>query len=324
MSSTILITGSSGFIGAHVLDQALKAGHSVRAVYRSQNQVQDFQEYYSSYRHFEAVKIDGNYQQAESWIPVLKGITQIIHIASPLRRESDDYQRDIIRPAVDMTTSIFLAAHKVGGIRRIVFTSSIASIVSREILKENPDHVFNDKDWNSATDDTVYNDAQTAYGASKTLAERAAWDFIQINKPEFDAISINPCLVLGKHLHQKSASEIAGTNEVLWGLIASGMNPFLPTTQVHVQDVALAHIRALDLTVKGGQRFILAGAQEDWNNAVAIAKAKSPTFKWNVGKIVNVRINVDSTKAEKELGIEFKTFSEMVNDVVEQQMSFVA
>lgn len=323
-SDKILVTGSSGFIGAHVLDQALKAGYQVRAVFRSNDQVEQFKKYYSSYgAQFEAVKIDGSYADSNTWVPVLQGITHILHVASPLAKESDDYEKEIIRPAVDTTTSIFIAAHKVGGIKRIVFTSSIASVFDRKSIQEKPGHVYTDADWSRAVEGTVYTDYFVAYASSKTLAERAAWKYVEEHKPEYDVIAINPAYVFGPNLHQKSASELAGTNAIIWGLVAGGYkHDGIPTAQVHVDDVAIAHVKALDPSVKGGQRFIVTGSSDSWDDAIAIAKANSSTFKWNPGHAADIPIKFDVSKAEQQLGIKWKTFSQQVSDVVNQQLSF--
>jgi len=150
-------------------------------------------------------------------------------------------------------------------VKRIVITSSIAAIH----VPKDPPYTFTEKDWNTYSVDLVEKEGKKSpgkdqYQASKTLAERAAWEFVQEKKGEinFDLVSINPSWVFGPIIHEvKGPSALNESVHLFWESInkpqskemlsATGFN------YVDVRDVALAHIRALEIPAAGGERFTL-------------------------------------------------------------------
>ncbi len=184
-----------------------------------------------------------------------------MHTASPFHwnvAQPDDF----IKPAVAGTLSALRAASK-GGVRRVVVTSSYASILeNREPLGE---FTFTEDDWNQQSIDEVAARGADAwrmhwYRASKTLAERAAWRYVEEEKPGFDVATICPPYVLGPLIHQASSPEALNTSAANWYAYLAGQKTAADATApagilCDVRDVARAHVNALLLPEAGGQRF---------------------------------------------------------------------
>jgi nucleoside-diphosphate-sugar epimerase len=136
-----------------------------------------------------------------------------------------------------------------------------------------------EKDWNPVT----WEDAQTtteqitAYRASKTFAEKAAWKFVNDKKPEFDLITFQPPMVFGplKH-HVPPLDSLNESNALICGIVSAGKNADVPPTGmwewVDVRNVATAHVAALEQGVKGNQRFLLGGGEFTWQKVQILAK----------------------------------------------------
>lgn len=136
----------------------------------------------------------------------MKGCVAIEHIASPFHFSANDPQ-ELIGPAIAGTRSVLLSAlnHANDTVKRVVITSSCSAV-----LTEDPEHVrtFSENDWNDKAVKDVEENGRNArpvdmYHASKTLAERSAWQFIEENKGKvnFDVVALNPPYVFGPVLH---------------------------------------------------------------------------------------------------------------------------
>lgn len=166
-----------------------------------------------------------------------------------------------------------------------------------------------------------------AYANSKTLAYYATLDWIEENKPAFDVINIQPSFVIGANELNKTVEEmVVGSNALV-------LRPFLGDTAkqnggyktgfstVHVDDVATAHVKALDPQVKGNQSFLIAVPKQtgSFDDVIEVAKKLFPgieaKFPLN-GSVPSKIVLIDSSKAEKELGITFKPFEEQVKSLV--------
>jgi nucleoside-diphosphate-sugar epimerase len=117
---------------------------------------------------------------------VFKGCKYVVHCASPVVFQAEDPERDIIKPAVEGTTNVLRAA-VAAGVTRVVYTATMASICGSQREKD-PDHVWTEEDWNDAPG--------THYSRSKTLAEKAAWDFAK-EHPQLEFVTIHPSYVIG-------------------------------------------------------------------------------------------------------------------------------
>lgn len=160
--------------------------------------------------------------------------------------------------------------------------------------------------------------------ASKLLANNATWEFSKIAKPHYALVSMHPGFVYGPNLMQKNAAGImGGSNSALWGFIMAG-TPTGFLTAVHVQDVAEAHIRALDQRILDGSKYLLVGKSTSVPEIARFVKKHYP----DAGAVITedaqgVLDPVNTSKAETELGMKWRSFEAMVQGVMDQQLGFI-
>ncbi len=240
----VLVTGATGFIALHCIDQLLKAGHSVRGTLRTMSRSSEVCEAageFSDRLEFAYADLTGD----DGWIEAAHGCDYVMHTASPVPRDIPEHEDDLIVPARDGTIRVLTAA-KAAGIKRAVLTSSIAA-VTRDSQKPK-DHVYTEADW------TVVDEAEP-YAKSKTLAERAAWDFAKEQGLELATILPGP--VLGPVL----SKDCSASGDLVSQILQRGvpMVPPIEMTTVDVRDVAAAHIAAMTVPEAAGERFIVVG-----------------------------------------------------------------
>lgn len=242
----IVLTGASGFIAKHVLLQLLGAGLHVRATIRNPARADEVRAAVLPHlgpeaaQKLEFASVDLN--KDAGWNEAMAGATALVHTASPFPIALPKNADDLIRPAVDGTLRA-LGAARDAGVHRVVLTSSMIAVINE--AKGFPQ---DEADWANPDLPT-----STAYGRSKTLAERAAWDFVA-RTPEMQLTTINPGFVMGPLLDNTYGSSVAFVKRVL-----DGKDPMLPNWAlpfVDVRDVALMHLRALERPETAGRRYL--------------------------------------------------------------------
>jgi dihydroflavonol-4-reductase len=204
------------------------------------------------------------------WNDAMTGIDVLIHSASPFPLVIPANEDELIRPAVDGTIRAFKAA-KNAGVKRVILTSSNAAVFGRDLPK-----------GAKAFDETMWTDVnhpigRAAYRRSKTLAERAAWDFVKNEAPEISLTTINPSLVIGAPLDTKFGSSMAIIDQLIKG--TKRMLPDLRVGIVDVKDVARMHVDSIKIDATKGERIL---ASTGTLPLVAIAKiiqANNPNIK---------------------------------------------
>lgn len=172
----------------------------------------------------------------------------------------------------------------------------------------------------SNPDSTPFN----LYHASKLLANNATWNFWQTAKPHYSLVSIHPSYVFGHNLLQSSSGDIAsGSNGVLWGPIMSGVLTS-SLAGVHVQDVAEAHVKALNPNIPDGAKYLLAGTKTTWKEIARVVHRDYP----NAGAKISPEAEggtfpFDASKAEQELGIKWRSWEQMIHEVMDQQLGLI-
>jgi nucleoside-diphosphate-sugar epimerase len=187
-----------------------------------------------------------------------------------------------------------------------------------------------DNDWDFSVDeDASFEDPQNPsstpfklYHASKLLSNNATWSFWQTAKPHYSLVSIHPTFVIGHNLVQSSADEL-GSNGVLWGPIMTG-TPGAQSFGVHVEDVAEAHIKALDPSIPNGAKYLLDGERTTWKEVAQIVHRDYP----NAGAKIRLEAEggappVDTSKAEQELGMKWRSWDQMIHELMDQQLDFI-
>jgi nucleoside-diphosphate-sugar epimerase len=215
----------------------------------------------------------------------------------------------------------------------VVVTSSFAAILSEAHLSD-PSTTFSEASWNPVTLADVHKSPATAYRASKTLAERAAWDFVKdpANGAKFDLVTINPPMVFGPVVHYlASLDSINTSNERIVDCVRGKWRDAIPSAGpvviwVDVRDLAAAHIKAgLEIPEVGGKRlFVTAGL---FSNAelARIARRRFPEdaerlpteeTKGGEPPAEGERFRFDNSETNRLLGIEYRSFEECVVDTI--------
>lgn len=251
MTDTVLVTGASGFIAQHCIIQLLEAGYDVRGTLRSQNRVQEVRDAISAAIPGGGEKLSFAYvdlMKDEGWDEAMAGCTYLLHVASPFPLAEPKDENEVIRPAVDGALRALQAAAR-AGVRRTVLTSSLAAVMYGHNGRERP---FDEHDWSNLSGDGI-----GAYVKSKTLAEKAAWDFISTPRNRgMELAVINPGLVLGPVTTPDTSTSMEPLVQMM-----SGQMPALPRLSfpvVDVRDVAAAHVAAMTEPEAAGKRFCCA------------------------------------------------------------------
>ncbi len=232
MTDTILLTGISGFIAKHIALKLLNAGYAVRSALRP---------HLTDPAAFDRLSfVATDLEQDAGWPDAMAGVLAVIHTASPFPIAQPKDEQVLIRPAVDGTRRVLLAAG-VAGITRVILTSSDAAIIDDTV-----DGPQDEADW-CALDAP----GTTAYARSNTLAERAAWAIAA--REGLSLTTINPGLVIGPPLDAHYGSSIGVVKRVLCG--KDPMLPDIGVAMVDVRDVAEMHLRALQRPATTAKRY---------------------------------------------------------------------
>jgi nucleoside-diphosphate-sugar epimerase len=242
--SKVLVTGATGFVAGHCIADLLEHGHSVRGTVRSlarQDKVAHLRELGGDLDFVEA-----DLSSDDGWAAAVAGVDAVLHVASPTVGGSLRDADAMVRPAVDGTLRV-LRASAAAGVRRVVLTSSVAAINSGHARGDHRERT--EADWSDV-------DNCHPYPKSKTLAERAAWEFAA-GHPELEVVAINAGLVLGPLQHDAGGPSL----EVVSRLLNREMPavPRLGFAPVDVRDLAAAHRMALEHPAAAGNRYICAG-----------------------------------------------------------------
>lgn len=247
MSDPVVLTGITGFIAKRIALDLLEAGHTVRGSLRKMSRADEVRDALrlrlsdpAALERLSFLELD--LDRDAGWTEAMEGAGALLHTASPFPMSQPRDENQVIRPAVEGTLRALRAA-RAAGVTRVVLTSSVVAIEATD--KAGP---LTEEDW-SRTD----HPKATAYYKSKTLAERAAWDFAK-DHPEMRLTAINPALVLGEPLDRHYGTSLALIERIL-----SGKDPMLPDIGfgvVDVADISAMHVAALHRPESVGHRFI--------------------------------------------------------------------
>lgn len=249
--STVLVTGGAGFIAVHCIVQLLEAGHQVRATLRDEKRAEEVRTMVRAGGVEPGDRLSfvlADLASDDGWTDAVTGCTYVIHPASPtpaLRAEHDD---EFLMPAREGALRLLRAARD-AGVRRVVLTSAFGAVCWSQTPKPG---AYVETDW-SDTAPWV-----PLYQRSKTLAERAAWDFVAREGRELELAVVNPVGVLGPALGPDLSHSLAILHQLLSG--ARRAYPRIASPYVDVRDVASLHLLAMTHPAACGQRFIAAAA----------------------------------------------------------------
>ncbi|MER5432650.1 aldehyde reductase [Streptomyces sp. NPDC002588] len=247
----VLVTGGSGFIAGHCILQLLEQGYLVRTTVRSLERepavraaLTDAGTTRGERLGFVAADLTGD----AGWADAMSGCDFVLHVASPLHTGKVKNEQDVIGPAREGTLRVLRAARD-AGVGRVVMTSAFHAV---GFGHKHTDRTFTEDDWSVLDGPGV-----DAYGKSKILAERDAWDFAATQAGAMELVTLLPVAVMGPVL----GTQISGAGHIVQRSLNGDMpgypNMWVPV--VDVRDVAQAHVAAMTSPAAAGQRILLAG-----------------------------------------------------------------
>ncbi|KAF5313129.1 hypothetical protein D9619_003755 [Psilocybe cf. subviscida] len=263
----VLVTGANGFIAMWVIKSLLDQGYAVRGVVRSVAKGARLKECFKAHGDKLELFIVEDMMKDGAFDEAVKDVDAIEHTASPLP------EANLIQPAVLGTLGILKSATKYGtNVKRIVITSSVGAIIG---YADSPTVIFDETNWA----DEFVNEVKTLgtaaskmskYRASKTLAEKAAWNFYEENKQkiEWDLVVLNPTVVLGPSLQdEKSPENLSSSLAAFYDNIFNEKPDDalkLCFGYIDVRDIAEAHVKSLRIVGAGGERMIISEGGLTW------------------------------------------------------------
>ncbi|MFN3181872.1 MAG: NAD-dependent epimerase/dehydratase family protein [Nannocystaceae bacterium] len=321
----VLVTGGSGYIASHIIEQLLRGGFEVRATVRNP----DDDAKTSHLRAFEGADrlelVAADLMKKGDFHEPVAGCKAVVHAASSVRLNAKDPQRDIVDVAVEGTRNVFEAIDAAQGIHTVVVTSSIAAVIDDA---KDPSYRFDEDDWNESA--TVHT---APYPLSKAMAERMAWT--RAEQGDYRVVTLNPGLVLGPVF---TKGHIRSSPNVLHDLL-SGKFPLAPRFRfsvVDVRDVAKAHLEAL-LRPGAQGRHIISNRNVSMRELADILRAEHPSrpvprfqmpnfamyavalfdkrLSWDfLRRNLDVERRLDNTKSKQALGIEYRPVDQTILD----------
>ena len=271
----VVLTGGSGFIASHTILQLLQQGYAVRTTVRN----------LSKNKHIKQMLKNGDITDLSGlsfietdltddahWDEAMTGATYVIHPASPTPTLNFKDESEMIDPAIDGVLRVLRASAK-AHVKRVVLTSAYGAIFAGHRDQTTP---FTEEDWSDLTQPNIH-----PYQKSKTLSERAAWDFIANDDSGLELATVNPVAVMGPVLSADYSHSNIQIQEMLAGKIKAV--PEVDSGYVDVRDVASLHIIAMTSPKAAGQRFLATtGETLSFLDVANILRDAFPTFASNL------------------------------------------
>lgn len=249
MAGTILVTGGTGYIGGEVIRQLLGRGWTVHTTVRSKAKSE------AGLRQRFGFDTDGRFKVFEAdllnddgWAEAAAGCSHVAHVASPVPVANPKDENDLIIPAREGTLRALRFA-KQAGAQRFVQTSSVAAIAYGRSEKV---YTVDESNWTDLSHSDI-----SPYTKSKTIAERAARDWMGSDGGDMEFVSVNPALVLGPVESADFSASVQVVKQMLSGAIP--LAPDLGFAIVDLRDVADLHVKCVEEPGLAGERFIAAG-----------------------------------------------------------------
>jgi len=267
--TTVLVTGGTGFAGAHCILQLLQQGYRVKTTIRSLSKKDKVIEMLKNggWANFSDLTfLEADLTNDKNWGEAVKDCDFVLHVASPIFLERPKHEDEMIRPAVDGTLRVLKAARD-AGVRRVVMTSNFGAVGYSHKDKTS---LITEQSWTDPNEKGL-----SAYNKSKVLAEKAAWEFIGREGGGLELAVINPMAIFGPSLGPDLSSGFGLLQKVMDGSMKA--IPDISLGIVDVRDVADLHLRAMTHPEAKGQRFLaLAGGTLSLLEIAVFLKEKMP------------------------------------------------
>ncbi|CCD24405.1 SDR family oxidoreductase NDAI_0D00910 [Naumovozyma dairenensis CBS 421] len=334
---SVFISGATGFIAQHIVAQLLENDFKVIGSVRSQEKADKLLKQFNNNENLtlEIVKDISLPNAFHEVFAKYKGkIKYVLHTSSPFFFDSDDYEKDLLIPALNGTENILNAIldHAADTVERVVITSSEAAMI--DITRYfDPTFFYDENSWNPTSHEEALINGVHAYTASKKFAEKYAWDFIEEHKNQikFALTTVNPCNVFGPQQFDENVTSPMNTScEIINKLVHSSVDTKVDRTTmgkfIDVRDVAKAHLLALQNDNLIGERLLLISSGFDEQSILDIINDDFPALKGKIrvgnpgtGALQNWKGSIhDNSKTRKLLRFEFLPLKKSVDDTVSQ------
>ncbi|KAJ7597645.1 hypothetical protein C8J56DRAFT_1021775 [Mycena floridula] len=321
MVKLIFVTGGSGFVGSHIITELLKKGYRVRAAVRPAS-LAKLTSWYPD-PSFEAVVI----KDLAQYLPRPRSVEGIVHAASPMPGTATI--PEILNYAIEITLNLVRQAHK-AGINKIIVSTSMFAIMR-------PGGTMSAEDWNPITmeEALALTDTRAAYRASKTLAEKALWQYGR-EHPELDITTVIAPFVFGPFPYDTSGDEpnliAISTNIYVYRFLTQGASFPVISKYADVRDVAAVHVGALEGKPSSTPKRLLIGSIEpfDFKHVLDLIRQKRPALAARLNQatppevpLAAQRLDFDQQQLKDVCGIEkYRTLEETFLDTVDCIIEF--
>ncbi|KZT73630.1 NAD(P)-binding protein [Daedalea quercina L-15889] len=337
-SGKALVTGANGFLATWIIRKLLERGFSVRGTVRSESKIAPLKQVFADFGDkFEVVVVE-DITKKGAFDEAVKGVDLIQHPASPVHMNAIEPDEQIV-PAVNGTVGVLESALAYGtSVKRVVYTSSCGAV--RGVETTTPRR-YSEADWNEASVADVRARGRAAgqlskYQASKVLAERAAWDFVEKHKGSigWDLVACCPPWIFGPTLQPVKEPEQMNDSMRIWfqatikGTDDSGIpqeKEFFTKfgmTWIDVRDAAEALIVAGEKEQAAGERIIISNGPwkgQDLLNAARKYYPQVPVGDETYHPATATHLTTfDTSKADRLLGVKYRTLEDSTRDIIEQ------
>ena len=325
-SETVLVTGGSGYLASWIIVALLREGFKVRTTVRALTKERDVRagiaervDAQDKLAFFEADLL-----QDRGWQDAIDGCTYVIHVAAPMG-DKDPQGADIITPSRDGTLRVLRAASH-AGVRRVVLTSSAMAAMP----PVGSDAPFSETLWTDLPDEP-----QNQYARAKTLAERAAWSYVNEESAGLELTTILPGFIQGPVIGHTFSASVGMVARMLKGEMPAV--PRIGFSIVDVRDLADLHVQAMLSQNAGGERILGSGAflwlrdvaavlgeqlgegaakvpEKEIPDSFVIEMAKTNAQMAAIAPNLGIERKVDSTKAEHLLGWKTRPAAQSIVD----------
>lgn len=255
----------------------------------------------------------------------------VIHAASPNPRSCKDVQRELLDPAIIGTTGMLSSVARLApSVKRVVYVSSIAALIDAS-KGDWPEHTYTASDWNPITLEEALDNSSwiPGYRGGKTFAERAAWEFMEREKPKFTLTTLTPPGIFGPMVEYPGYPMEApnASNAIFGNLLEGKVSSTGLYTWIDVKDAALAHVMAIEKKEFANERVFLTSSEQICNKKLLeVIHEKFPELRhrlparqmWQVADYPEGGVyKVDAARAKALIGRDFTPLEKTVIETVE-------
>ena len=327
-AETVLLTGASGFIATHIVNQLFELGYNIIGTVRSEEKGNWLARRFPGVK-YEIVDFSSSEDRNESpFTNVFKGhpeIKYVIHAASPVSLHQENLYKNLFVPSVEGAKDILQSAHKYGpNIKKFIYTSSLVAAVNLDAPPEN--QIITEESWSSVSNDPkeLNKSWHETYSASKTYAERAVWEFKETVKPQFSISTFLFPIVYGPPINDVTyktlGSSLFSAKQLLDLPKDAKEIPTYLRINIDVRDVARAHVKSLSNPEFDNTRSVLIGSIADGQIIADILHKHRPTEAANIAVgtpgVYNTTADreYDFSKTNDRLGFKFIPFEKTILD----------